>query len=320
MENIKLEHISFAYSQEEILKDMNLTLQEKKLNTLLGASGCGKTTILRLIAGFLKPQKGSIWIGDKDITNLPAEKRNISTVFQNFALFQNMNVEENVAYGLKIRKLPADRIREKCDQYIKLVRLNGFEKKRIDELSGGQQQRVAIARALAIEPSMVLMDEPMSSLDASLRVEMREEIREIQKKIGITMLFITHDQQEALAISDHIAVMDHGVILQTGTPEEIYFKPHNTTVASATGAVSQIHLQEQLSEKDGMYRPEALEIYETPVEQDCIRGVIERVQFGGAITTYTVNLDGNRVRIMELNKRNGENIKREGMTVYVGIR
>lgn len=198
--------------------------------------------------------------------------------------------------------------------------MNGFEKKRIDELSGGQQQRVAIARALAIEPSMVLMDEPMSSLDASLRVEMREEIREIQKKIGITMLFITHDQQEALAISDHIAVMDHGVILQTGTPEEIYFKPHNTTVASATGAVSQIHLQEQLSEKDGMYRPEALEIYETPVEQDCIRGVIERVQFGGAITTYTVNLDGNRVRIMELNKRNGENIKREGMTVYVGIR
>ena len=179
-------------------------MEEKKFNTLLGPSGCGKTTILRLVAGFLTPQEGSILLGDRDITNIVPEKRNISTVFQNYALFQNMSVKQNVAYGLKVRRVPNNVIEEKCKEYLSLVRMEAHANKGIDELSGGQQQRVAIARALATEPKVLLMDEPMSNLDAALRVEMREEIREIQQKIGITTLFITHDQQEADFLADTI--------------------------------------------------------------------------------------------------------------------
>ena len=244
MKNIDLKDVNHYYGKEQVLHNINLTIKEGEFFTLLGPSGCGKTTILRLIGGFMKPSSGNIYVGDKDITNLEPEHRNMGTVFQNYALFPNMTVEENVAYGLKIKKLPKNIIKEKCEKYLDLAGMLDYRKKRIDELSGGQQQRVAIARALATEPTMLLLDEPMSNLDVALRVKMREEIREIQQKIGITTLFITHDQQEALAISDKIAVMDKGRVLQVGTPMEVYKNPSNDFVANFVGTSNIIQMEE----------------------------------------------------------------------------
>ena len=326
MENIKLENVSFSYDDELILDNVSLTLDEKKFNTLLGPSGCGKTTILRLVAGFLTPQKGKILIGDKDITNLPPEKRNISTVFQNYALFQNMSVKQNVAYGLKIRKLPKDVIDAKVKEYLSLVRMEEYADKGINELSGGQQQRVAIARALATEPKVLLMDEPMSNLDAALRIEMREEIRDIQQKIGITTLFITHDQQEALAVSDKIAVMSKGTVLQKGTPQEIYFNPMNAQVAHAVGAANtltekQSEIFEQLFHKKVVtVRPESIVLRREKDSEESIQGEIVKVQFSGAHTEYKVAIGDGVVKILELNNVDGSNIKEVGEQVFVRCR
>lgn len=326
MENIKLENVSFSYGEEKILTDINLILYENKFNTLLGPSGCGKTTILRLIAGFLTPQQGKIMIGEKDITNFLPEKRNISTVFQNYALFQNMSVKQNVAYGLKVRKVPKDVIERKCAEYLSLVQMEQYADKGIDELSGGQQQRVAIARALATEPKMLLMDEPMSNLDASLRVEMREEIREIQQKIGITTLFITHDQEEALAISDHIAVMSKGKVLQHGSPQEIYFHPMNNQVAHAVGSTNNLTEKQSESLKAVFWkkvmnlRPESMVICKEKGTGIMVPGVIEKVQFCGAYTEYLVKVEDGNLKIIELNHWDGSNIKQCGEHVFVGCR
>lgn len=323
-ENITLKNLTFSYEKEQVINNINLTLKEKQLTTLLGPSGCGKTTILRLIAGFLLPQQGSIKIGEKDITYLPPEKRNISTVFQNYALFLNMTVKENVAYGLKVRKEKKKIINEKCEEYLKLVRMQEYADKRIDELSGGQQQRVAIARALATEPRMLLMDEPMSNLDAALRIEMREEIREIQKKTGITTLFITHDQQEALMISDKIFVMDKGKILQSGTPEEIYFHPVDGRVAHAVGDVNILTSQQAellhfvvKNRENNYFRPEELKISRKQIDNNCVEGVIRKVRFGGMYTEYEVTVGDGTVRLLEINVNDGSNIKQEGEKVYI---
>ena len=326
MENIRLENVSFAYDKEKILDNINLTLEEKKFNTLLGPSGCGKTTILRLVAGFLTPQEGKILLGDKDITNLPPEKRNISTVFQNYALFQNMSVKQNVAYGLKIRKVPKNIIEEKCKEYLSLVRMEAYAEKGIDELSGGQQQRVAIARALATEPKMLLMDEPMSNLDAALRVEMREEIREIQQKIGITTLFITHDQQEALTISDHIAVMSKGKVLQKGTPQEIYFHPVNAKVAHAVGVANELTEKQSITigklfgEEVNTLRPESLVLTKDCKDASAVKGKIVKAQFCGSHTEYLVAVEDAQLKIIELNRFDGSNIKQCGESVFVSCR
>lgn len=323
-EHITLKNLTFSYGKEQIINNINLTLKEKQLTTLLGPSGCGKTTILRLIAGFLLPQQGSIKIGEKDITYLPPEKRNISTVFQNYALFLNMTVKENVAYGLKVRKEKKKTINEKCEEYLKLVRMQEYADKRIDELSGGQQQRVAIARALATEPRMLLMDEPMSNLDAALRIEMREEIREIQKKTGITTLFITHDQQEALMISDKIFVMDKGTILQSGSPEEIYFHPVNDRVAHAVGDVNMLTSQQVdllqfvlKNRQNNYFRPEELKVSRKKTENNYVEGVIRKVRFGGMYTEYEVAIGDGTIRLLEINVNDGSNIKQKGEKVYI---
>ena len=205
---VALENLSHSFGDNKVLDNINLTVDKGELFTLLGPSGCGKTTILRIISGFIAPSEGRIFIGERDITALPPEKRNIGMVFQNYALFPHMTVVENVRYGLLVKKLEKKVIDEKVDKYLALVGMEKYRQRKISELSGGQQQRVAVARALAVEPELLLLDEPMSNLDAALRDRMRDEIRELQQKLGITTIFITHDQREALSISDRIAVMN----------------------------------------------------------------------------------------------------------------
>ena len=326
MKSIELRQINHYYGKDQALENINLTIEEGEFFTLLGPSGCGKTTILRILGGFISPSSGNIFVSDKDITNLGPEKRNMGTVFQNYALFPNMTVEENVAYGLKIKKLPKNTIKEKCDFYLELAGLTDYRKKRVDELSGGQQQRVAIARALAIEPTMLLLDEPMSNLDVALRIKMREEIREIQKKIGITTLFITHDQQEALAISDKIAVMDKGRVLQVGTPMEVYKNPANDFVANFVGTSNYIEESQynnfniKNTEKPYIYkRPEEMILVESTDENGFVKVTIESKRFLGPLLEYTVSHYDKKYNVAMLNRNNNESKLQVGDVAYLGL-
>lgn len=223
------------YGDFTALKGVDLEIKPGEFFTLLGPSGCGKTTLLRMIAGFNSVDGGEIRFDDKVINNLEAHKRDIGMVFQNYAIFPHLTVAENVAYGLKAKKYPKDRIPAKVEEALKLVQIEQLKDRKPNELSGGQQQRVALARAFVIEPGVLLMDEPLSNLDAKLRVQMRTVIKKLQRRLGITTIYVTHDQEEALAISDRIAVMKEGLIMQVGTPEEIYKKPRNEFVAGFIG-------------------------------------------------------------------------------------
>ncbi len=235
MATIKLENIGKTFPGVEALKNINEEIKSGEFFTLLGPSGCGKTTLLRTIAGFYHQDSGHIYIEDKLIDDVPAYDRNTGMVFQNYAVFPHMTVFENVAFGLKNRKMPNDEIKKRVAHVLEMARLTGYESRTPDQLSGGQQQRVGLARAMVIEPKVLLMDEPLSNLDAKLRVEMREEIRDIQRELGITTIYVTHDQEEALVISDRIAVMNAGVIHQVGTSWEIYKNPADVFVASFVG-------------------------------------------------------------------------------------
>ena len=223
------------YGDFTALNGVSLDIQEGEFFTLLGPSGCGKTTLLRMIAGFNSIEGGDFYFGEKRINDVPAHKRDIGMVFQNYAIFPHLTVRENVAYGLKARKMPAKEIKPKVDEALELVQISHLADRKPNELSGGQQQRVALARAFVIEPSVLLMDEPLSNLDAKLRVQMRSVIKKLQRRLGITTIYVTHDQEEALAISDRIAVMKDGHIMQIGTPREIYAKPQNPFVAGFIG-------------------------------------------------------------------------------------
>ncbi|PWJ87883.1 ABC transporter ATP-binding protein [Oceanotoga sp. DSM 15011] len=218
--------------------NFNLDIKEGQLVTFLGPSGCGKTTTLRMVSGFENPSAGNIILDEKDITNDPPNKRDISMMFQSYALFPHMNVRENIEFGLKLKKFSKKRIKEKADKIIELTGLSGMEKRRPDQISGGQQQRVALARSLVMEPKVLLFDEPLSNLDAKLRESMRLEIRRIQKELNITSIYVTHDQIEAMSISDLIVIMDKGKIMQIGSPYEIYSKPQNKFVADFIGNVN----------------------------------------------------------------------------------
>ncbi len=223
------------YGDFTALSGVSLDIAEGEFFTLLGPSGCGKTTLLRMIAGFNSIEGGEFYFGDKLINNVPAHKRDIGMVFQNYAIFPHLTVEDNVAYGLKARKVPKSDIDRRVKDSLELVQIAHLAKRKPNELSGGQQQRVALARAFVIEPSVLLMDEPLSNLDAKLRVQMRSVIKKLQRRLGITTIYVTHDQEEALAISDRIAVMKDGHIMQVGTPNEIYAKPQNPFVAGFIG-------------------------------------------------------------------------------------
>lgn len=221
--------------EDTVLKNVSFEIEEGKFYTLLGPSGCGKTTILRIIAGFLDATEGDIFFDGQKINDVPANQRQVNTVFQDYALFPHMNVFDNVAFGMKIKKVPKDQIEKRVMEALRLVQLKGYEKREISEMSGGQRQRVAIARAIVNEPKVLLLDEPLSALDLKLRTDMQYELRELQQRLGITFIFVTHDQEEALAMSDEIFVMNHGKIVQSGTPVDIYDEPINHFVADFVG-------------------------------------------------------------------------------------
>ena len=232
---ITIDHVDKYYGDFQAIKDVSLQIKAGEFFTLLGPSGCGKTTLLRMIAGFNTIEKGEIRFDDAVINHVPTYRRNIGMVFQSYAIFPHLTVRQNVEYGLKPRKVPKAEMKERVDRAMALTQIDQYADRQPQQLSGGQQQRVALSRAIVIEPDLLLMDEPLSNLDAKLRVQMRTSIREIQRKLNITTIYVTHDQEEALAVSDRIAVMNMGIVEQVGKPYEIYSKPVNTFVANFIG-------------------------------------------------------------------------------------
>ena len=232
---IELDNIAVSFDGETVLDNLSLKIRDGEFVTLLGQSGCGKTTTLRIIAGFIEPDSGSVFFDGAKVNGIPPYKRPVNTIFQRYALFPNYNVYDNIAFGLRVSKVPEAEIRPRVEAMLKLVNLQGFEKKNINYLSGGQQQRVAIARAVINRPKVLLLDEPLAALDAKLRKDMQAELKNIQRELGITFIFVTHDQEEALSMSDTVVVMHEGVVQQVGTPIDIYNEPQNAFVADFIG-------------------------------------------------------------------------------------
>ena len=240
--SLELKNIKKSFTEgEAVLDDISLVISQGEFITLLGSSGCGKTTTLRIIAGLEQPDEGSVWLDGREVTGLEPNQRDVNTVFQNYALFPHMNVAENIGYGLKLKKVPKSEIKKKVSRMLELVQLEGYEKRKPSELSGGQKQRVAIARALVNNPKVLLLDEPLGALDLQLRRAMQIELKHLQKKLGITFIYITHDQEEAINMSDRIAVMKGGRIEQMGTPDEIYNHPKTSYVATFVGNANILH-------------------------------------------------------------------------------
>ena len=297
---IELHDIHVSFEGEVILDQFNLNIRDKEFVTFLGPSGCGKTTTLRTIAGFVQPQKGKVLFEGKDITNLPPHKRQVNTVFQRYALFPHYNVFDNIAFGLRISKVDEKEIEGRVKEMLALVNLKGYEKRNVTSLSGGQQQRVAIARALINNPKVLLLDEPLGALDLKLRKGMQNELKRIQRQMGITFIYVTHDQEEALTMSDTVVVMKDGVIQQIGTPEDIYNEPKNPFVADFIGEsniIEGLMHKDLLVEFEGVQfpcvdsgfgemkpvdvvvRPEDIEIMEPKEGMLC--GIVESVTFKG---------------------------------------
>ncbi len=239
--NVIFDKISKSFNDIEVLRDISFKIRDGEFFFLLGPSGCGKTTLLRIVAGFENPSSGKLFFNDKDVSNLPPEKRNVGMVFQNYAVWPHMTVFENISYGLNLRKYPKDDVKKRVDEVLKLVQLNGYEDRYPSQLSGGQQQRVAVARSLVVNPGLLLFDEPLSNLDAKLRIEMRNELKKIQKKSGITSIYVTHDQKEALSMADYMVILNNGRIEQMGKPVDVYNFPKNKFVAGFVGEINFIN-------------------------------------------------------------------------------
>ena len=287
---IDLSHIFKSYDGDLILDDLSLSVKENSFVTLLGPSGCGKTTTLRIIGGFEKPDKGQVIFDGEDITNMPPNKRQLNTVFQKYALFTHMSIAENIAFGLKIKGKSKSYIDDKIKYALKLVNLDGFENRSVDSLSGGQQQRIAIARAIVNEPKLLLLDEPLGALDLKLRQDMQYELIRLKNELGITFIYVTHDQEEALTMSDTIVVMNQGYIQQMGTPEQIYNEPENAFVADFIGEsniVGGTMIHDELVEKgfgnnkpvDVVIRPEDIDLVKP--ENGTLQGVVTHLIFKG---------------------------------------
>lgn len=272
---LELKGLTKQFGETDVLKGIDIKVAKGEFITLLGSSGCGKTTTLRIIAGLEEPDEGQVILNGQDITQTPPERRNVNTVFQNYALFPYMNVEKNIGYGLKIKKVPKDEIKRRVSEVLKMVQLEGYEKRKPDELSGGQRQRVAIARAVINQPQVLLLDEPLGALDLKLRRQMQTELKSLQKKLGITFIYITHDQEEAINMSDRIAVMRNGVFEQIGTPNEIYYHPKTSYVADFVGNANIIHM-------DGKIYAIRTENVLMGDEEECtIPAVVEDKSFAG---------------------------------------
>ncbi|GAA3661351.1 spermidine/putrescine ABC transporter ATP-binding protein [Asaccharospora irregularis] len=330
---IELKNISKSYEENRVLDNFNLDIKKNEFLTLLGPSGCGKTTTLKIIAGFEYADEGSVLFEGKEISNKPPYERPLNTVFQKYALFPHMDVYENIAFGLKIKKTPKDQIDKKVREMLKLVALEGFEKRSIDSLSGGQQQRIAIARALVNEPKVLLLDEPLGALDLKLRQEMQTELKKIQQQLGITFVFVTHDQEEALTMSDTIIVMNKGKIQQMGSPEDIYNEPENAFVARFIGESNifdgimhddfkvefcDTHFDcvdkgfEKNESIDVIVRPEDIKMVES--DKGMLKGIVESTVFKGVHYEITVNENG-REWILH-NTKNAEVGSMLGMDIY----
>ena len=308
---IDLKNISVSFDGEQILKNINLYIRDGEFITFLGPSGCGKTTTLRIIAGFLEPDGGDVIFDGKRINGVPPHKREVNTIFQRYALFPHLNVAENIAFGLKLKKMPKDKIDKKVEEMLSLVNLKGFGNRNINSLSGGQQQRVAIARALAVDPKVLLLDEPLGALDLKLRKDMQNELKKIQQSLDITFIYVTHDQEEALSMSDTIVVMDSGKIQQIGSPTDIYNEPKNAFVADFIGEsniVDGVMKADKVVEFSGhvfdcldggfakneavdvVVRPEDVDV--VPVSQGMLTGKVTSVTFKGVHYEIIVDIGG----------------------------
>ena len=342
--NIKIRDAVKKYGDNTIISDLSLDIREGEFFTLLGPSGCGKTTLLRMIAGFNSIEGGDFYFGNTRINDMDPAKRNIGMVFQNYAIFPNMTVENNVAFGLKNRKLPKEEIASKTDQFLKLMKIDEYRDRMPERLSGGQQQRVALARALATTPDVLLMDEPLSNLDAKLRIEMRTVIKQIQNEVGITTVYVTHDQEEAMAVSDRIAVMNNGDIQQIGTPKILYQRPANLFVATFIGHTNVI--DGELKIEDGkayLYLPGNYKVRVDTIREDemkdqkvkasirpeelvvdvnnkeGIKAVIDDAVFLGLNTHYFVHFeDGETAEIVQESKI--DSIIEKGTEIHLGVK
>ncbi|MCF8884359.1 MAG: ABC transporter ATP-binding protein [Nitrososphaerota archaeon] len=312
--SVELENIVKRFGNVVAVDHVNLKIRENEFFSLLGPSGCGKTTTLRIIAGLEEPDEGVVRIYGEDVTDVPTHKRNIGMVFQHLALFPHMNVFENIAFGLKMRKVQKEEIKKRVKEILEIVKLEGLEYRRVNQLSGGQQQRVALARALVIEPEVLLLDEPLGALDLKIRQHMMVELKNIQRKVKTTFIYVTHDQTEAMTMSDRIAIMKDGKIQQVGTPLEIYYRPSNTFVASFIGeavnliegevvenglvdtSLGTIHCAGSLTKGRVavMVRPEMVEIGDKLYNVDNLfRGTVQSIIFKGSYIEYRVDVEGN---------------------------
>jgi putative spermidine/putrescine transport system ATP-binding protein len=319
---VRLDGARKVYGDVVAVEGVDLDIRQDEFFTLLGPSGSGKTTCLRMIAGFERPDAGRVELGGRDVTDVPPFERDVNTVFQDYALFPHMSVGENVAYGLKVKKVPSDERKRRMAEALELVRLTGYEDRRPGQLSGGQRQRVALARALVNRPRVLLLDEPLGALDLKLRQQMQDELRTLQQEVGITFVYVTHDQEEALTMSDRLAVFSHGRIEQVGDPAEVYEHPVNEFVAGFVGVSN-------IVERDGgrfTIRPEKVRILSDADASTGLhveRGQIRDVAYIGAVTRYLVDLDaGGEIQVVRQNleESSEEALEQRGRRVRVGWR
>ena len=345
---LSIQRINKHFGTNHVLKGIDLDLKRGEFFTLLGSSGCGKTTLLRIIAGLEQPDTGHLLLNGVDITDVPPDKRNINTVFQNYALFPYMNVFNNIAYGLKIRKVKKQEIKERVTEMLEVIQLPGFEQRMPNQLSGGQKQRIATARALINKPDILLLDEPLGALDLKLRKQMQSSLKELQQKLGITFVYVTHDQEEALNMSDRIGVMNHGIFEQIGTPEEIYNNPRTRFVADFIGDTNLLDAQVLEARHQGLYhlhlngtkvaarsdltlqvgetvsisiRPEKIHLYDALPENTTekafyLKGTVEQNYFVGAMIRTSIRLSDGR-KLVVSNGQNTEQLPSPGSTVWL---
>jgi len=316
---IDIKGVNLSYGATHVLKDIDLSIRPGELFAFLGPSGCGKTTLLRLIAGFAQAQTGQVLLDGQDVAALPPWKRDVGMVFQSYALWPHMTVAQNVAFGLEERRRPRAEVTAKVAQALELVGLSAYAQRRPSQLSGGQQQRVALARTIAIEPKVLLLDEPLSNLDARMRVSVRRDLRELQQRLGLTTIFVTHDQEEANTICDRIAVMEAGAIRQVGTPMELYERPANLFVASFLGSANILDGGAGVTVPAGqrlVFRPQHASL--SPVAGAAMSGPVTHREFLGATVRYAVRIGGREI-LVDVPFQSGAELRSIGEPVGVAL-